>query len=144
MRPTLPLLTFATLAIVSAAPGQTVKVETTTVQVENVDAGTSPVIRGDGLKRTVTCNRGRVTVDGRRNEVVLRGPCERIAIHGQGHRVAVEQVGTLSLIGSDHHVQWVRGIDGKPPRITDGSSGSTVGQITARDFAALPVPTSRE
>lgn len=140
MRLVLPLL-----ALAAAAPAQTVKVETTTVQTaERVDAGTSPVVRGDGLKRSVTCNRGRVTVEGSRNELVLRGPCERVAIHGTGHRVAIEEVGTLSVLGSGHQVRWVRGLDGKPPKITSSAADSAVERISAEAFAALPVPTSRE
>jgi hypothetical protein len=141
MRITLPLLPLLAAAVV--APAQTVKVETTTVQSETIDAGTSPVIRGDGLKRTVQCNRARVTVDGSGNEVVMRGPCERVAIHGSNHRVTIEEVGTLSVLGSGHKVQWVRGLDGKDPKITQGASDSSVVRISPEDFARLPVPTSR-
>ena len=102
------------------------------------------MIRGDDLKRTVTCNRGRVTVQGNRNEIVMRGPCERVAIQGTGHRVAVEEVGSLSVNGSGHRVHWVRGLDGRQPKITNAGTDSTVEQITAQVFAALPVPTSHE
>ena len=137
----LPLLLLAA----SPATAQTVKVQSTTVQTsEHVTAGTSPVIRGDGLKRTVTCNRGRVTIQGDGNEVVMRGPCERVAIQGSNHRVAIEEVGSLTVNGSGHRVQWVRGLDGRQPKITSSGTETTVEQITAETFAALPVPTSHE
>jgi hypothetical protein len=141
MRHALPLL----LVAASAAAAQTIKVETTTVQTsEHVSAGVSPVIRGDGLKRTVTCNRGRVTVQGDGNEIVMRGPCERVAIQGSNHRVAIEEVGSLTVLGGGHRVQWVRGLDGRQPKITSSGTETTVEQITAQAFAALPVPTSHE
>jgi hypothetical protein len=141
MRHALPLLLLAA----SAATAQTVKVETTTVQTsEHVSAGTSPVIRGDGLKRTVTCNRGRVTIQDNGNEIVMRGPCERVAIQGSNHRVAIEEVGSLTVNGTGHRVQWVRGLDGRQPKITSSGTGTTVEPITAATFAALPVPTSHD
>jgi hypothetical protein len=111
---------------------------------QTVDAGTSPVIRGDGQKRTVYCNRARVTVEGNGNEVVMRGTCERVAIHGTNHRIAIEEVGSLSILGSGHQVRWVRGLDGKEPKVANGAQASTVTRISPEDFARLPVPTSRE
>lgn len=131
----------AFLLFALAAPAQTT--ETVVVQkTETVDAGTSPVIRGQGLKRTVQCNRARVTVDGSGNEVVMHGPCERVAIHGTNHVVSIEEAGTLTVLGSGHRVQWVRGLDGKDPKVTTSATGSAVIRISAEDFARLPVPTS--
>jgi hypothetical protein len=75
---------------------------------------------------------------------VMRGPCERVAVHGTGHTVAIEEVGTLSVLGSGHQVRWVRGLDGKEPKVTNGAASSAVTRISAEDFAALPVPTSVE
>ena len=102
------------------------------------------MIRGDGLKRTVHCNRARVTVHGRGNEIVMRGPCERVAVFGSDHRIAIEEVGSLSLQGTGHDVRWVRGLDGKEPTI--GSHGDTihVKRISPEEFASIPVPTSIE
>lgn len=105
---------------------------------EVVDAGTSPVIAGEGQRRAVTCNRGRVTVEGRDNQVVMRGPCERVAIKGSGHKVVVEEVGSLSVQGSGQDVQWLRGLDGKEPKVTQSGSGHTVRHITAEEFAKAP------
>jgi hypothetical protein len=107
------------------------------------DAGTSPVIRGDGLKRTVTCNRGRVTVHGHGNEIVMRGPCERVAVFGTDHRIAIEEVGSLSLQGSGHDVKWVRGLDGREPSVTSHGDSISVKRISAEEFANIPTPTSR-
>jgi hypothetical protein len=129
------LLTLLLAASPAAVPAQT---------NETVGAGTSPVIRGVGLKRTVYCSRARVTVDGSRNEIVMHGPCERVAVHGTDNRVAIEELGTLSVIGSGHQVQWVRGVDGKEPKISNDASGSAVLRISKEEFAKLPVPTSRE
>lgn len=103
-----------------------------------VDAGTSPVVSGEGLRRAVTCNRGRVTIEGRDNEVVLRGPCDRVAVKGSGHKVAIEEVGSLSVQGSGQDVRWVRGLDGKDAKVTQSGSGHTVRRITADEFAQLP------
>ena len=105
---------------------------------EVVDAGTSPVVSGDELRRSVTCNRGRVTVEGRDNQVVMRGPCERVAIKGSGHRIVIEEVGSLSVQGSGHDVQWVRGLDGRDPKVTQSGSGHTVRKITAEEYAKVP------
>jgi hypothetical protein len=105
---------------------------------EVVDAGTSPVISGTGLRRSLTCNRGRVTVEGRDNQVVMRGPCERVAVKGSGHRVVIEEVGSLSVQGSGQDVQWVRGLDGKDPKVTTAGSGHSVRKITAEEFAKVP------
>ena len=142
MRHALPAL----LVFACASPGlaQATRTETVVQTTRTEDAGTSPVIRGDGLKRTVQCNRARVTVHGHANEIVMRGPCERVAVFGTGHRIAIEEVGSLSLQGSGHDVRWVRGLDGKEPTI--GSHGDTVSvrRITPEEFAAIPVPTSRE
>jgi hypothetical protein len=133
------MMTF--LLLLLAAPAQTT--EAVVVQkTETVGAGSSPVIRGNGLKRTVQCNRARVTVDGSGNEVVMRGPCERVAIHGANHVVSIEEVGTLTVLGSGHRVQWVRGLGGKEPKVSAGATGSAVIRISAEDFARLPVPTS--
>ena len=107
------------------------------------DAGTSPVIRGDGLKRTVFCNRGRVTVHGHGNEIVMKGPCERVAVFGSDHRIAIEEVGSLSLQGTGHDVSWVRGLDGKAPSISEHGDTIRVRRISPEEFASLPVPTSR-
>jgi hypothetical protein len=103
-----------------------------------VDAGTSPVVSGTGLRRSVTCNRGRVTVEGRDNQVVMRGPCERVAIKGSGHKVVIEEVGSLSVQGSRQEVQWVHGLDGKDPKVTTSGSGHTVRRITAEEYALVP------
>lgn len=105
---------------------------------EVVDAGTSPVVSGTGLRRAITCNRGRVTVEGQDNQVVMRGPCERVAIKGSGHKVVIEEVGSLSVQGSGQDVQWVRGLDGKAPRVVRAGSGHSVRQITAEEFAQVP------
>jgi hypothetical protein len=105
---------------------------------EIVDAGTSPVISGTGERRSVTCNRGRVTVEGRDNQVVMRGPCERVAVKGSGHRVVIEEVGSLSVQGSAQDVQWVRGLDGKDAKVTTSGSGHTVRKITAEEYAKVP------
>lgn len=107
-------------------------------QREVVDAGTSPVVSGTGERRSVTCNRGRVTVEGRDNQVVMRGPCERVAIKGSGHKVVIEEVGSLSIQGSGQDVQWVRGLDGKDPKVTRSGSGHTVRRITAEEYAQVP------
>ncbi|MET0553281.1 MAG: DUF3060 domain-containing protein [Vicinamibacteria bacterium] len=117
------------LPLAAAAGGQ---------QREVVDAGTSPVIAGTGERRSVTCNRGRVTVEGRDNQVVMRGPCERVAIKGSGHKVVMEEVGSLSIQGSGQDVQWVRGLDGRDPKVTQSGSGHTVRKITAEEYAKVP------
>ena len=103
-----------------------------------VDAGTSPVISGTGERRSVTCNRGRVTVLGRDNQVVMRGPCERVAIKGSGHKVVIEETGSLSVQGTGNDVQWLRGLDGKDPKVTTSGSGHSVRKITAEEFAKVP------
>jgi hypothetical protein len=105
---------------------------------EVVDAGTSPVISGTGERRSVTCNRGRVTVEGQDNQVVMRGPCERVAIKGSGHKVVIEEMGSLSVQGSSQDVQWVRGLDGKAPKVVRAGTGHSVRQITAEEFAKMP------
>jgi len=105
---------------------------------EVVDAGTSPVVSGTALRRSITCNRGRVTVEGQDNQVVMRGPCERVAIKGSGHRVWIEEFGSLSVQGNGHDVQWVRGLDGKEPKVTQSGSGHTVRKITAEEFLKVP------
>ena len=132
------------LAGVSTAVAQSTRTETVVQTARTEDAGTSPVIRGDGLKRTVHCNRARVTVHGHGNEIVMRGPCERVAVFGTDHRIAIEEVGSLSLQGSGHEVRWVRGLDGKQPTIGTHADSVRVTRISAEEFAALPVPTSRE
>lgn len=132
------------LAGVSTAVAQSTRTETVVQTARTEDAGTSPVIRGDGLKRTVQCNRARVTVHGHGNEIVMRGPCERVAVFGTDHRIAIEEVGSLSLQGSGHEVRWVRGLDGKQPTIGTHADSVRVTRISAEEFAALPVPTSRE
>jgi hypothetical protein len=105
---------------------------------EVVDAGTSPVVSGTGERRSVTCNRGRVTVEGLNNQVVMRGPCERVAIKGSGHRIVIEEMGSLSVQGSSQDVQWVRGLEGKAPKIVRAGTGHSVRQITAEEFAKVP------
>jgi Protein of unknown function (DUF3060) len=105
---------------------------------EVVDAGTSPVVSGTGERRSVTCNRGRVTVEGLDNQVVMRGPCERVAIKGSGHRIVLEEMGSLSVQGSNQDIQWVRGLDGKAPKIVKVGSGHSVRQITPEEFAKVP------
>jgi hypothetical protein len=105
---------------------------------EVVDAGASPVISGTGERRSVTCNRGRVTVEGLNNQVVMRGPCERVAIKGSGHKVVIEEVGSLSVQGSGQDVQWLRGLDGKAPKVTTAGSGHSVRQMTPEEFAKVP------
>lgn len=112
--------------------------------IQSEPAGSTPVIRGDGLKRTVFCNRARVTVHGNGNEVVMHGACERVAVFGTDHRIAIEEVGTLSVQGSGHRVRWVRGLDGGTPKVADRASGSTVERISPEDFAKIPPPVARE
>jgi hypothetical protein len=119
----------AVLLLASAAGAQ---------EREVMDAGTSPVISGTGERRSVTCNRGRVTVEGRDNQVVMRGPCERVAIKGSGHKVVIEETGSLSVQGTGNDVQWLRGLDGKDPKVTTSGSGHSVRKITAEEFAKVP------
>ena len=84
----------ALLVLGCASPGlaQATRTETAVTTARTEDAGSSPVIRGDGLKRTVTCNRARVTVHGHANEIVMRGPCERVAVFGTDHRIAIDVI----------------------------------------------------
>jgi Protein of unknown function (DUF3060) len=105
---------------------------------EVVEAGTSPVVSGTGQRRAITCNRGRVTVEGQDNQVVMRGPCERVAIKGSGHKVVIEEMGSLSVQGSNQDVQWVRGLDGKAPKVVRVGTGHSVRQITPDEFAQVP------
>lgn len=143
MRHALPL---ALLVLACASPGlaQATRTETVVQSSATESAGTSPVIRGDGLKRTVHCNRARVTVHGRGNEIVMRGPCDRVAVFGTDHRIAIEEVGSLSLQGSGHEVRWVRGLDGKEPTIASHGDSISVKRVSAEEFASIPVPTSHE
>ena len=144
MRHALPSAALIVLACASPGLAQATRTETVVQTSRTEDAGTSPVIRGDGLKRTVQCNRARVTVHGRGNEIVMRGPCERVAVFGTDHRITIEEVGSLSLQGSGHDVRWVRGLDGKEPTVTSHGDSIGVKRITAEEFASVPVPTSRE
>jgi Protein of unknown function (DUF3060) len=132
------------LACASSGLAQSTRTETVVQSSHNEDAGTTPVIRGDGLKRTVHCNRARVTVHGHGNEIVMDGPCERVAVFGTDHRIAIEEVGSLSLQGTGHEVRWVRGLDGKEPTIGSHGDSISVRRISAEEFARIPVPTSRE
>ena len=68
----------------------------------------------------------------------MRGPCERVAIKGSGHKVVIEEVGSLSVQGSGQDVQWLRGLDGKAPKVTTAGSGHSVRQMTAEEFAKVP------
>jgi hypothetical protein len=139
-------LASALLVLGSASPGlpQATRTETVVEATRTEDAGASPVIRGDGLKRTVQCNRARVTVHGHANEIVMRGPCERVAVFGTDHRIAIEEVGSLSLQGSGHEIRWVRGLGGKEPAIGSHGDSISVKRISPEEFASIPVPTSRE
>jgi hypothetical protein len=135
MRLHFPALALLVLAGSTPAPAQSGRTE---------PAGSSPLIEGDGLKRTVFCQRARVTVRGSGNEVVMHGPCERVAVFGTDHRIAIEEVGSLSVQGSGHRVRWVRGLDGGPPKISERATGTTVERISPEDFAKIPPPTAHE
>jgi hypothetical protein len=72
---------------------------------------------------------------GQDNQVVMRGPVRARRDQGQRPPGLIEEVGSLSVQGTGQDVQWVRGLDGKAPKVVKSGSGHSVRQITAEEFA---------
>jgi hypothetical protein len=83
-------------------------------------------------QRTVsrTCDgHTQIQVLGNQNKVTLTGECEHIEIAGNQNIVTIEGAGSISVPGNDNIVSWERGIDGKPPAVSNPGSRNHLARV---------------
>ncbi len=92
-------------------------------------------INGVGVRRTIRCAGGGITVNGTNHVLRLEGDCSKVVVNGMGSHVKVEAAGVIVVNGMNQRVEWVRGIKNDRPTIQRNGMGHDVVQITAEEFS---------
>lgn len=73
-------------------------------------------------------NQSPVRIVGQDATVTLNGSCGEVDVTGIANTVNLQTVAIIRITGTGNHVTWMRGPDGKIPRISNvGGSNSVVG-----------------
>ncbi len=106
-------------------------------EIVNVDTST-PVttisVSGGNKKQSLTCKTfERVTINGDRSVVTVKGPCRQIVINGNNNQISADAFLDITINGSDNSVTYSRYINGKRPIITDNANGNTIEKASAAE-----------
>ncbi|MEW6734664.1 MAG: DUF3060 domain-containing protein [Acidobacteriota bacterium] len=84
------------------------------------------VIRDNGGRLDIKCQRRDVEVRGNRNDIILHGRCRRVSVLGNENRVNIKVVDEIDISGNNNDVWWLDGFDGRHPRISNRGRNNTV------------------
>ncbi|WP_232327125.1 DUF3060 domain-containing protein [Mycobacterium sherrisii] len=91
---------------------------------ENVPAAGTLQVSGSGMKRTVPCNGGYLSVSGVSNTVIVTGHCTSVSVAGKENRVTIDSADAISISGVGNVMTYHWG----SPLITNTGTSNTVGQ----------------
>ncbi len=102
------------------------------VQVDTSVQGETLSVNGQDQKKSLTCKKlDRVTINGDRCVVTIKGPCRQIVLNGDNNQVDGDAAMEISLNGANNTVNYSRFVNGKRPIITGSSSENTVAKVAA-------------
>ncbi|RYU81895.1 DUF3060 domain-containing protein [Hymenobacter persicinus] len=115
-------------ACFSNAPDEADQETHTTIEAGNkhgavvVDSDGEIVITGDKTVQTRACTGQDVQVVGNANQATFTGRCGEATVMGADNRVSLENVTSISLIGSNNTVTW----RGTKPEISNVGTGNRI------------------
>lgn len=87
-------------------------------------------VTGNSKVVKYTCPaKGEVQVSGNSHIVTLDGECAKVSVSGNSHVVNVDGVAKLSVSGNNNKVTWVRGVDGKDPKVSKSGNMNSVVKV---------------
>lgn len=116
-------------------PGAGVRVDgagvSTGVQSTTSTQG-SVVYDGVSQSWTIKCDGSKVSmvqINGTENTATISGSCKSISVNGTDNKITAETVGSITLQGTDNHLTYKLGLDGKTPKITNNGVDNSAVKI---------------
>ena len=104
------------------------------VTVDTSTAGPPIAVNKSAGKKPVDCAKyNNVTVNADQQEVVIKGPCQKLMINGDGNHVTGTAFNEIVINGSDNKIEHLKYINGRRPIIADNAGGNTVTRIPELD-----------
>lgn len=89
-------------------------------------------------------NQPIITIEAVRSNILLQGTCREIDVTGTDDWVNVDAVERINAGGTDNHIVWLSGPNGKPPEIDNAGIGDTVRNIDDIGPLSPDEPTDEE
>ncbi len=99
-------------------------------EVDTHQQGDAITVNGYEKRQSVTCTTfNPVTVNGRRNDVTVTGPCRQIMINGDNNTIKMDAAAAIILNGEHNNVEYSRYANGKRPTVTDNGDDNSVEKV---------------
>ena len=85
-------------------------------------------ISGVNQNQTLECKSRSFYIAGTSNTVKLTGQCQNLKVSGTSNHVDVEGVAAINVSGIRNQVTWERGVNNKPPSISNSGINNSVSQ----------------
>ncbi len=104
------------------------------VQVDVNIEGETLSVNGQDQKKSLNCKKlDRVTVNGDRNVVTIKGPCRQIVMNGDNNQITGDAAIELVFNGANNSVKYSRYVNGKRPIILGEASENTFEKVAASE-----------
>jgi len=99
----------------------------------NIKREGDPVsINGRDQNKTAACTKfNRMTVNGTRNTVTIKGPCRQIMVNGDENTVIADAAMEFVLNGTGNKIRYSRYVNGKRPTVKENRVGNVVEKISS-------------
>ena len=102
------------------------------VQVDVNIEGETLSVNGQDQKKSLNCKKlDRVTVNGDRNVVTIKGPCRQIVMNGDDNQITGDAAIEFVFNGANNSVKYSRYVNGKRPIILGEASENTFEKVAA-------------
>lgn len=120
---------------VKSANGKSVSISAGGIEVsrsdkDSVEVSADDVVRISGVNQDQShdCKGRSFNIAGTSNTVKLTGQCQNLKVSGTSNSVDVEGVAAINVSGVQNHVTWERGVNNKPPSISNSGIHNSVSQ----------------
>ena len=95
---------------------------------KSTELSADDVVKIAGVSQDLSyeCEGRSFSVSGTSNTVKLTGQCHNLKVTGTTNRVDVEAVATIDVSGIRNQVTWERGVNNKPPSISNSGINNNV------------------
>lgn len=110
------------------------------VQVDTSLDGDNLSVNAGEQKKTLDCNKfNNVMINADASVITIKGACRKLTINGDGNQVTADAIAEMAFNGTSNTVNYSRFPNGKPPLVTQNTSGNTVEHV-AKAAAKTPEP----
>ena len=105
-------------------------IKVSTTNESKGEASGDDIVKISGVSQNLTheCKGRSFNVAGTSNTVKLTGQCQNLRVAGTSNQVDVEGVATINVSGIRNQVTWERGVNNKPPGISNSGINNNVSQ----------------